>query len=92
MSVELQKLKERVDQLEESEHEQIFDIIRKYTKEYTRSDNGVYISSKNLPNECIEDISKYVDFCFDQRLQLEKDDAVRAKYEKLIKTDNFSRF
>lgn len=83
-------LKERIDQLEESEHEQIFNVIRKYTKEYTRSDNGVYVSSKNLPAECIKDIEKYVNFCFDQRVQLAKDDELRAKYEKLIKTDNFS--
>ena len=84
------ELKDKIDQLEESEHEQIFDIIRKYTKNYTRSDNGVYVSSKNLSVECIKDIEKYVGFCFDQRIQLAKDNELRAKYEKLIKTDNFS--
>lgn len=83
------ELKERIDQLEESEHEQIFNIIRKYTKDYTRSDNGVYVSSKNLTSECLKDIEKYVNFCFDQRVQLAKDSELRAKYEKLIKTDNF---
>jgi hypothetical protein len=84
------ELKERIDNLEEAEHEQIFNVICKYTKEYTRSDNGVYISSKSLPPECIKEIEKYVNFCFDQRVQLAKDNELRAKYEKLIKTDNFS--
>jgi hypothetical protein len=83
-------LKERIDKLEESEHEQIFNLIRKYTKEYTRSDNGVYVSSKNLPLDCLNEVEKYVNFCFDQRIQLAKDSELRAKYEKLIKTDNFS--
>ncbi|NDG29802.1 hypothetical protein EB118_06870 [bacterium] len=87
---ELQKLKEKIDQLEESEHEQIFDIIRRHTQEYTRSDNGVYVSSKNLTSECIQSIEKYVNFCFDQRIQLEKHEELRARYIKLIKTDVFS--
>jgi hypothetical protein len=84
------ELKERIDTLEQSEHEQIFNVIRKYTKEYTRSDNGVYVSSKNLSTECLKEVEKYVNFCFDQRIQLAKDNELRAKYEKLIKTDNFS--
>lgn len=90
MSDPLLQLKEKVDQLEEAEHEQLFKIIRKYTRDYTRSENGAYVSSKNLSQECIQEMFHHVNFCFDQRTHLAKDNELRAKYEKLIKTDNSS--
>jgi len=86
MSVTAEKLLPLLEKLEQNEHEQIFKIVRKYTSEFTRSDTGVYISSKNLPQECLEEMERYITFCFDQRTLLDARDADRSKYEKLAKT------
>jgi len=73
--------------LDPNEHEQIFRIVYKFTKEYTRSDNVVFVSSASLPAVCISEIEAYVRFCFDQRTQLDADTEERMRYAKLAKTD-----
>jgi hypothetical protein len=92
MSALAEKLLPLLERLEQNEHEQIFKIIRKYTNEYTRSDTGVYVSSKNLPVECLSEVERYIAFCFDQRVHLEAGDVDRSKYEKLAKTGKSGRF
>ena len=92
MSATAEKLLPLLERLEQNEHEQIFKIIRKYTDEYTRSDTGVYVSSKNLPAECLDEMERYITFCFDQRAHLEAGDVDRSKYEKLAKTGKVPRF
>jgi hypothetical protein len=87
-----EKLLPLLERLEQNEHEQIFKIVRKYTDEYTRSDTGVYVSSKNLPQTCLDEIERYITFCFDQRAHLEAGDVDRSKYEKLAKTGKVARF
>lgn len=86
----MEQLKERLDQLDPNEHEQLFVIVHKHTKEYTRSDTGVFVSSDKLPKECIEEMERYVHFCFDQRTHLEAATAERMRYEKLAKTGHGS--
>lgn len=81
-----EKLKSLLESLNQNEHEEIFKIVRKYTQEYTRSDTGVFVSSHNLPPECLTEMEAYVHFCFDQRKHLEADSALRTSYEKLAKT------
>lgn len=92
MSATAEKLLPLLERLEQNEHEQIFKIVRKYTDEYTRSDTGVYVSSKNLPAECLDEMERYITFCFDQRAHLEAGDVDRSKYEKLAKTGKVPRF
>jgi len=87
-----EKLLPLLEKLDQNEHEQIFKIVRKYTNEFTRSDTGVYVSSKNLPTESLLEIERYIAFCFDQRAHLEAGDVDRSKYEKLAKTGKPSRF
>lgn len=92
MSATAEKLLPLLERLEQNEHEQIFKIVRKYTDEYTRSDTGVYVSSKNLPTECLDEMERYITFCFDQRAHLEAGDVDRSKYEKLAKTGKVPHF
>ena len=86
----MEQLKQRLDQLDPNEHEQVFTIISKWTKEYTRSDTGIYVSSDKLPKGCIAEIEQYVNFCFDQHKHLEEAAVERQKYEKLAKTGHGS--
>ena len=87
MSTPLETLRDQLQQLDPNEHEQLFRIVHKYTKEYTCSDNSVFVSSANITKECITEMEAYVRFCFDQRVHLDADSVERMKYARLAKTD-----
>ena len=77
-------LKEQIDKLDSNEHMQIYNIIKKFTKEITKTPDGVFISSDDLSNECLEQIEKYVVFCLDQRKRIDDDMKERKQYERLM--------
>jgi hypothetical protein len=62
-----EKLKENLDKLDADEHAQVFNIIKKYTDNFTRTQNGVLISSDNLTDECLLEMEKMVQYYLDQR-------------------------
>ena len=41
-------MKEQLDKLETNEHKQIFDIIKKYTEQYTKTQTGILVSTNVL--------------------------------------------
>jgi len=77
-----EQLKEKLDQLDANEHEQIFGIIKKYTENYTKTQNGVLVSSDALPDECLAEIDRMVTFYLDQHKQMDVDALERKGYEK----------
>jgi hypothetical protein len=62
-----EKLKEHLDKLDAQEHGQIFDIIKRYTDNFTKTQNGVLVSSDVLSDECLLEIEKRVAYYMDQR-------------------------
>lgn len=62
-----EKLKENLDKLDADEHVQIFNIIKKYTDNFTKTQNGVLISSDNLSDECLMEMEQMVKYYLDQR-------------------------
>lgn len=86
-SIQRQKkewLKEQLDRMESNEHIQIFNIIKKHTEQFTKTQTGILISTDNLSDECIENIEKYVVFSIDQRKRIEEDAKTRKTYERLV--------
>ena len=77
-----EKLKEQIDKLDTQEHAQIFEIIKKYTENFTKTQTGVLVSSDNLPEKCIEEIQSMVTFYMDQRKRMEEDAIERKGYER----------
>ena len=66
-----EKLKENLDKLDAEEHVQIFDIIKKYTDTFTKTQNGVLISSDNLSDECLAEMEQMVKYYLDQRKSMD---------------------
>jgi hypothetical protein len=66
-------LKEQIEKLDPQEHAQIFGIVKKYTANYTTTQNGVLVSSDNLPDECIKEMERMVNFYLDQRKRMDSD-------------------
>jgi hypothetical protein len=75
-------LKERLDRLDANEHAQIFSIIKKYTDSFTKTQNGVLVSSDVLPDVCLHEMEQMVTFYLDQHKQMEADEAERKTYER----------
>ena len=70
-------LKEKIDKLDAQEHAQIFEVIKRYTETYTKTQNGVLVSSDSLPDECLQEMEKMVIFYIDQRKRMDADTAER---------------
>jgi hypothetical protein len=70
-------LKERIEKLEAQEHAQIFEIIKRYTENYTKTQTGVLVSSEALTDECLHEIERMVTFFADQKKRMDSDNAER---------------
>lgn len=77
-------IKEQLDKMDSNEHTQVYEIIKKYTDQFTKTQNGVLISSDNLTTECLEEIERYITFCLDQRKRMEEDNKTRKNYERMV--------
>ena len=59
---ELKKLKEKIDNLEMCEHVELLKIIIKNDVKYTENSNGIFINMNKLKDNCINDITAFLDF------------------------------
>jgi hypothetical protein len=76
-------MKAQVDELDANDHKQLYFIISQFTNEFTKTTNGVFISSENLSLECLQQIETHIQFCSDQRKRIEEDQKQRKTYERL---------
>jgi hypothetical protein len=77
-------MKEQLDSMDVHEHAQVLSIIRKYTDQSTKTQNGLLISTDTLPDECLNEINNYINFLLDQRTRMNEDSKVRKSYERMI--------
>jgi hypothetical protein len=66
-------LKEQIEKLDPQEHAQIFGIIKRHTENFTKTQNGVLISSDSLSDQCLQEMETMVNFYLDQRKRMESD-------------------
>lgn len=78
-------LKDQLDRMDPNEHTQIFNVIKKYTDQFTKTQSGVLISTDQLNDECLIEIEKYITFRNDQKKQMEEDLKTRKNYERLVR-------
>jgi hypothetical protein len=70
---QLETLRERIDGLDAQEHAQLFEVLKRYTDKYTKTQTGVLVSSDALPPECLRELETLVSFYADQRKRMESD-------------------
>lgn len=75
--VRKEQLKERLEKLEPEEHAQVFEVIKRHTQEYTRTQNSVLVSSESLSNDCLLEVEKMVMYYVDQKKRMEAETAER---------------
>ena len=66
-----EQLKEKIEKLDAEEHAQIFEVIKRYTEAFTKTQTGVLVSSDALPDECITEIETLVAYYIDQRTRID---------------------
>lgn len=76
-------LKEKIEKLDAQEHAQIFEVIKRYTENYTKTQNGVLVSSDFLSDECLREIEQMVLFYIDQRKRMDADVAERKAISRM---------
>ena len=76
-------LKEKIEKLDAQEHAQIFEVIKRYTENYTKTQNGVLVSSDFLSDECLREIEQMVIFYMDQRKRMDADVAERKAISRM---------
>jgi|688.fasta_scaffold00564_22 hypothetical protein len=81
---ELERLKENIDLLDPHEQNQVYNIVKKYTTEYTSTTSGVLVPASVLSEECLQEMKTYVSFCQDQKKRMDEDTTTRKKYERLL--------
>jgi hypothetical protein len=77
-------MKDQLDLMDSNQHTQIFNIIKKYTNTFTKTQSGILVSTDNLSPECLEEINSYINFSIDQKKRIEEDAKTRKTYERLI--------
>ena len=55
------KLKVKMEHLSKGEYCYIFGIIIKFNEKFTQNKNGVFIDLNSLSDDCLEEISEYID-------------------------------
>lgn len=78
-------LKDQLDRMDPNEHTQVFNMIKKHTDQFTKTQSGVLISTDQLNDECLTEIEKYIAFRNDQKKQMEEDLKNRKNYERLVR-------
>lgn len=79
----LELMKAQIDALETDDHQQLYLIISQFTQAFTKTSNGIFVSSENLSEECLGQMEKHITFCNDQRRRIDEDNQHRKTYERL---------
>jgi hypothetical protein len=77
-------MKDQLDKLDSNEHYQVFDIVQRYTTEFTKTQSGVLVSTASLSDKCLEEIRRYINFCIDQKKRMDEDMKTRKTYECML--------
>ena len=84
---QLERLRDAMDGLDTQEHAQLFDVLKRYTTQYTKTQTGVLISSEHLSAECLQELDRLVSFYVDQRKRMDADAQERKALSRQAKTD-----
>lgn len=68
------KVWETIKSLNKSEQEELFRIIKNHGVEYSENTNGIFFDVGKLDNQILEKISKFIEFCQQNRVNFDERD------------------
>lgn len=65
---------DRISLLSDTEHNEIFKLLREHNIPFTQNRNGVFLNFKNVPDDIVEVIDQFVTFCYANKKDLDEYD------------------
>lgn len=84
----LKLLKKEIESLQENEHLEILKIINKSSIKYSENKNGIFVNMNRLPDNIIEEIQSFLNFCKSNKMELHNDIIKRDRLAESFKNYN----
>ena len=81
-------LRDDIEKLGKRQHIEIIKIIQKNKINFTENRNGIFLNMKDLNNECIIEITKYLTYIDIQQKQLNSAEKIKKTYVNNFFKDN----
>lgn len=65
-----------IQQLSTMQHEELFKILHKNKCEYTKNNNGIFINMSWMPENMLDDVERYIQFCTKSHTQLTRYESI----------------
>lgn len=82
---EIKRILHRISKLSEIEHRGIYKILLQNNLSYTHNNNGLFISMSTIPENVLEEIDTFVNFCLMNNMELDA-------HEKKINECKYNQF
>jgi hypothetical protein len=82
-------LMQRTQELGATEHEEIFKILQAHKIDHTQNSNGVFVNLNKVSDDIIDKVQRFVDFCFDNKHDLDEYD---KRLNECKMSQNYDRF
>ena len=81
---EKQYLKSVINQLSETEHIEIFKIIRSETDKFTENNNGIFINLSKISDNLLSKILDFVNYCIKNKQMLDNEKKQRDTIIEIV--------
>ena len=78
----------KISYFNKEEHLEILKIIKNNNDKFSENDNGIFINLSKLKKSTFIEINKFVDFCMNNKRNLEIDNLNRDNMKKYLSDDN----
>lgn len=68
------QLRDKINKLSQTEHEEIFKILKKNDISFTQNKNGVFFDISLLSDKIAIEVEEFVDFCINNKVELDEYD------------------
>ena len=85
-------LRDKINKLSATEHEEIFKIMQNHSIEFTQNKNGTFFDISKISEDVLVSVEQFVDFCINNRKELDEYDKkineckLNNNYDKLQRT------
>lgn len=81
----LENLKQTIESLSKTQHLEVLKILKKYSAvKINENRNGVYINLSYVPDQVIEEITKYMEYIREQERNIEQFEMKKEDYKTLF--------
>jgi thiamine kinase-like enzyme len=67
-------LRYNINNLSQTEHEEIFKILKTHDLSFTQNKNGIFVDISLLPQDILEKMEDFVEFCINNKIELDEYD------------------